>query len=383
MKEQMMKKILQINFNPNRIYGLDILRALAILFVVAGHGEILLPEKRSNFINAFIFDGVSIFFVLSGFLIGGIFIKILESQKLSCSVLLSFWLRRWFRTLPNYFLILIFLLIVNAVFTSGFNIYEYKNYFIFSQNLVSNHPYFFNEAWSLSVEEWFYFLIPILVFIVAKFSNLSTKKALLIIAVGILILVTFFRYYRFHELTTYSESDLDPIFRRQVFTRLDSLMYGVIGAYLSFYHQKFWQQHKKVWLAIGIFIFIIIKLSELNFLEFSQFYKCVFSYSVICFATLLLLPYLSAFKDGKGFVYKCITYISLISYSMYLINLSIVRVWILGNIDWSYVSSINGYLFVGFRYLLFWFLTIFFSILLYKNFEVPMMSVRDKIKSKY
>ena len=64
----MIKDFLRIEINTKRIYGLDILRAMAILFVVVGHGKYLLPEKLRYIHRIVVFDGVSIFFVLSGFL---------------------------------------------------------------------------------------------------------------------------------------------------------------------------------------------------------------------------------------------------------------------------------------------------------------------------
>ena len=82
------KNLFKITINPNRIYGLDILRAFAILFVVVGHGKHLLPDKYSKIHSYIVFDGVSIFFVLSGFLIGGILLKILREQELNRTVLL-------------------------------------------------------------------------------------------------------------------------------------------------------------------------------------------------------------------------------------------------------------------------------------------------------
>ena len=105
-----MKKFLTIEISDKRIYGLDILRALAILFVVVGHGKFLLPTKLYFLHEAFVFDGVSIFFVLSGFLIGGILIKLLDKSQPAKELLVDFWIRRWFRTLPNYFLVLFILL---------------------------------------------------------------------------------------------------------------------------------------------------------------------------------------------------------------------------------------------------------------------------------
>lgn len=376
-----MKNLLKIDLNPNRIYGLDILRALAILFVVAGHGAYLMPKARYKYINFFIFDGVSIFFVLSGFLIGGILIKILKENILDSKLIINFWIRRWCRTLPNYFLILIILLLLNYIFNDNFSIYDKKRYFLFAQNLFSEHPHFFPEAWSLSVEEWFYLLIPVILFILIKIFKISINNSVLFTAFGIIIGITLFRYFRYTSLTIDNISTWDRTLRKQVFTRLDSLMYGVIGAYIFFHFNFFWIKYKIHFLTLGIALFISMKL---NLLEFSLFglYNCVFLFSTTSLATLFLIPYLSCLKTGKGFIYKLITYISLISYSMYLINLKIVQKWILGNIDWTLLESFNGYLFLLLRYSLYWTLTIIISILIYKYFETPTMNLRDKIKIK-
>lgn len=375
-----MRKLLRIELNPNRIYGLDILRALAILFVVIGHGEYLMPIARYKYVNFFIFDGVSIFFVLSGFLIGGILIKILEKEKVNSKIILNFWVRRWFRTLPNYFLILLLLLFLNIVFNEHFSFYH-KRYFLFSQNLFTKHPGFFPEAWSLSVEEWFYLLIPIILFIFIKFLNLSVNKTIFLTAIGIIISVTLFRYFRYTTLTIDSTYIWDVTFRKQVFTRLDSIMYGVIGAYIFYYFKDFWLKKKLIFLFVGISLFLGMKFNVFNFEKFGL-YHCVFSFSTTSLATLFLLPFLSSLKAGKGFIYKFITYISLISYSMYLLNLSVVQHWILGSIDWTYLENLNGYLFLIIRYFSYWFFTIVISILIYKYFEIPTMNLRDKLKVK-
>ncbi|KFF11548.1 hypothetical protein IW15_15150 [Chryseobacterium soli] len=171
-----MMKVLSINIKQDRVFGLDILRCLAILFVVIGHGNYLLPTKISNIIDYFIFDGVSVFFVLSVFLIGGILIKEIENKDISFKLILNFWKRRWFRTLPNYFLILIILCILSVSFDKDFDgIRSIARYFVFSQNLFTPHPGFFPEAWSLSVEEWFYLLNPINYIIYFGYSKIIKK----------------------------------------------------------------------------------------------------------------------------------------------------------------------------------------------------------------
>lgn len=88
--------------NP-RVAGLDIMRTAAILPVVIGHGAPLLASTGGGFPWIPLPDGVDIFFVLSGFLIGQILFRI---PKITAPAVLAFWGRRWARTLPNYYLFL-------------------------------------------------------------------------------------------------------------------------------------------------------------------------------------------------------------------------------------------------------------------------------------
>ncbi len=374
----MLRNILKVKLDPNRIYGLDILRALAIIFVVMGHGKSYLPTEFHIVHSLIAFDGVSIFFVLSGFLIGGILIKLIENNETSFRLLKKFWIRRWFRTLPNYYLILILLVILGFYLDEGFSLAKVADYFVFSQNLYYPHPsWFFPEAWSLSVEEWFYILIPLVIFVFIRVLRFKPNKAILLTVISILFSVTLFRYYRFSlvEIETLGEWDLT--FRKQVFTRLDSLMFGILGAYVQYYREVYWKKHKMTMLFIGLSIFVLIKVMQLNkTAPVDGLYFCVFFFTIESCATLLTLPFLSNLKKGKGFLYRSITVISLISYSMYLINLGIVKKIIMKNIS-AYepiATSIDGLL----EYGTFWSITILLSILLYKYYELPTTRLRDR-----
>lgn len=369
-----MKNLLRIELDTNRIYGFDILRALAILFVLIHHSQTLIPEEKFKYIEPFLYDGVGIFFVLSGFLIGGILLKIMSNGKFTYVKLISFWKRRWLRTLPNYFLVLIILISLNLSFTKGFNLIEYIPFFFFSQNLFYKHPLFFSEAWSLSVEEWFYLLVPSILFILGLFRKSSLKKNLITTVVVIIITITLYRYFKFVNLE--SSGDYGLLFGRQVFTRLDCLMFGVLGAFVHFYNNSFWHKFRNLSLVLGLLFLITFKLVEICYAN--TLYYCVFSFSITSITTLFFLPYLSNIKKGKGFVFKILTYVSLISYSIYLINFSIVKFWILNNIDFSFLSDINGYLYLIVKLVMYWLLTIVLSILLYKYFEMPTTSLRDK-----
>jgi peptidoglycan/LPS O-acetylase OafA/YrhL len=51
-----MNKIFKINIDSNRIFGLDILRALAIMFVVIEHSKYILPQELRTINRFFVFD---------------------------------------------------------------------------------------------------------------------------------------------------------------------------------------------------------------------------------------------------------------------------------------------------------------------------------------
>ena len=91
-----------------RVFGLDVMRAAAILIVVDAHATIALKDYYSGaFWHHLLPDGVELFFVLSGFLIGGILIRSYEKNGgFDRDLLLNFWTRRWFRTLPAYYFVL-------------------------------------------------------------------------------------------------------------------------------------------------------------------------------------------------------------------------------------------------------------------------------------
>jgi peptidoglycan/LPS O-acetylase OafA/YrhL len=372
-----MRNILKIEIDPERVYGLDILRCMAILCVLFSHADMLLPYTVIHYFDPLIFDGVTIFFVLSGFLIGGILIRILEKEGASFKVLFNFWIRRWFRTLPNYFLILILLTILALLFTDGFTLLSARRYFFFSQNLFYTPlSHFFPESWSLSVEEWFYLLIPALIFSVLGMKLLGKKKGLVYSAVAVLLLATLFRLYTYFNIPAQDFSGWDAIFRKQVFARLDSLMYGVTGAYLAHYYKTSWIKYKMELLIAGICILVVAQLVYIKLKDHPDLYFCVFSFSINSLATLFLLPFLSEFKKGKGFLFRIITNMSLISYSAYVLHLSLIKVWILDSIDLT-ALSIYG---IIIKYLLFWILTIVLSVILYKYYELPLTNLRDKVK---
>jgi peptidoglycan/LPS O-acetylase OafA/YrhL len=169
-------------------------------------------------------------------------------------------------------------------------------------------------------------------------------------------------------------------FRKEVFTRLDSLMYGILGAYFSFYYQDKWKENKKLFMWMGILLLVIIRYIIPSVFHSRRLYDSVFSFSLLSLSILFFLPFFSNYKNGKGVFYKTITYLSLISYSMYLTNYSLVQGWIINKISWSSFFDPNFSITV--QYISYWVLTILFSLLLFKYFELPFTNLRDRNKLK-
>lgn len=359
--------------DKGRVFGLDVLRALAILFVILAHGSALLGDSTAGtFIRAISLDGVSIFFVLSGFLIGKILIRTLESGNTSAKSLFNFWKRRWFRTLPNYFLVL--LIILAYYFYMGRKDWSgIWHFFTFTQNFTSPHPPFFQEAWSLSVEEWFYLLIPIFLWLSVALFRLSPRWSVLIIAALVIAISTWSRYMWYHLITVddISLHTWDLNIRKTVLTRLDSIMFGVIGAWLASYTVQLWKKNRTLFFALGVVLLVSHRWLYFQFMHDINQYMAVYSFSLISVGTLLLLPLLSEWKNTRLPFAGFFTWTSILSYSMYLLHFTLVLNIIIRK---SSIVELNS----GLQFIIFIALTYGLSVLLYHLYEKRMTRLRDR-----
>lgn len=379
-----MRGLFKIEFDARRVYGLDILRAIAIITVMISHGDKLLPYTIAHFNDLAMPDGVFLFFVLSGFLIGGILIKVLERDGASLRTIKNFWIRRWFRTLPNYLLILTLLVLLRNIFNGGLHGVDVARYFFFVQNLHYPHPLFFSEAWTLSIEEWFYLTVPVLIFALVGIGRLSPKRAIPVAAIAVIAFSILFRLHRYDVQPAHTINDWDLYFRKEVVTRLDSLMFGVIGAWLAYYHKALWLKYRGRLFVIGLCGLVAEQFVSAYIVSGTHFskpavnlYLSVFSFEVVAASALLLLPLLSEMRTGQGRLYTGLTYISIISYSMYLTHVSLIQ-----GFAYTLTPFHIPYVTVLIRYVLYWGLTIGASILLYKNFEKPTTNLREKLERK-
>lgn len=313
-------------------------------------------------------DGVELFFVLSGFLIGTILIRTLEEkEKFGWSDLTNFWKRRWFRTLPNYYLILAinYWLVSSQIINGDINQFNWR-FLFFMQNLHEGFHSFFWESWSLSVEEWFYLLLPVLIVL---FRLLFNKKMTLLLAIVVMIIVPIL----LRVLSIDKGHDdfwFDVEVRKVVLFRLDTIIYGVLAAFVAYYYPKFWQKSRWIAFITGMLLMIVVlKVPH----PINTLYGNVIYFILISIAATLMLPLAAAIRmNPLGKVGDAITFISKISYSMYLVNLALVAQVIVKNFPPKTLEQ-NWLAYIGF-----WTATIVISTIIYYFFEKPMMKLRDR-----
>lgn len=368
--------------SEGRVFGLDILRAFAILFVIYSHSFFLIVDHiNERAYSFFSLDGVTLFFVLSGFLIGGILLRIINEKEFNSSDLLNFWIRRWFRTLPNYFFILLLLLGLSILLKRELST-ELPSYFLFLQNFISPHPSFFPEAWSLSVEEWFYLLVPLCLFLLVRFTGIPRKNLVLIIIFALVVLVTIFRAYRVNQLGINDFDSWDNYIRKTVLCRLDSIMFGFLGAWISFYHPEKWTKNKLAVFIPGLILIFIPQIVSYLY-GYTPIFNNYLSLSVTAIGTFLMLPLLSNYRSAKGIIARFIRFVSIHSYAMYLVNFSLVQLIIIPSLTTTILLFTSSHLTLSIiRYILYWLLTFLLSMLLYRYFEKPMMGLRERFRSR-
>jgi peptidoglycan/LPS O-acetylase OafA/YrhL len=172
--------------HPAHLPGLDLLRATAIVWVMAYH--LVSHGPRLPGIADLGWMGVDLFFVLSGFLIGGqIFAVCARPGGVRWS---DYVLRRALRVLPAYWAVLALYLWLPAWRESP-GLAPAWQFLTFTSNLFADYPRHaaFSHAWSLCVEEHFYLLLPLVVIVLARRPSLR-KGALFcvgLLAAGMLL----------------------------------------------------------------------------------------------------------------------------------------------------------------------------------------------------
>jgi peptidoglycan/LPS O-acetylase OafA/YrhL len=312
-----------------RLPELDGLRAIAVLLVLCAHLLCFMPIPWFALVVEKGWVGVDLFFVLSGFLIGGI----LLDNRPAENYYRVFYLRRFLRIVPLY-AVLVFpgLLILSCGLQSHFSGHSLAGQsavgawlcVFFVQNFGSlfhlDVPQYLAPTWSVAVEEQFYLLLPPLV------RNLDRKQILKILMVAIV----FAPLLRGIMIMALGSNATRPCYTLLP-CRWDSLLLGVACA-LACRHPNFRPWLASRWREAQIFWLLSI-LGSIAWLFCTQgrsdprFQFLGYTWIDLCFACTLLLAVMNpAGRLCRALSLPFFKPIATVSYGLYLLHSPILGI---------------------------------------------------------
>jgi len=348
-----------------RIFGLDLLRVLAVMAVIVAHAG-----YSKIFGIKYGYVAIESFFVMSGFLIGEMLIREFR-DGFSFSDLKIFWVKRWYRTLPLYYLVLLLKFIFLNPDDIGANILYYV---FFMQNNFYGIE-FFAVSWTLVLEEWFYLIVPLVIFLFFRKGIVSNKFyvfTIFIIAVSILL-----RFLYGHFRT-----DLYDAVNGNIILRFDAFIIGVGMASIKLFDYKWYKKLAEFkYFGLGILILIFSQLFYYDKLEVSSREllgagSIATQFFVMDLGIFFILPFLCeapifrSYKDGNKVIH-ILTWLSLLSYPMYLIHLEVQK----------YLPQVAPSLYFGGSlgsFVINTSVTILLSYVIYEAIHEPMLRIRSR-----
>ncbi|HEU4471289.1 MAG TPA: acyltransferase [Flavisolibacter sp.] len=363
------------------IKSLDGVRALAIILVMTFHAEL----------TEYGWIGVQLFFVLSGFLITGILWKEQASPESLGYKFKKFWVRRSLRIFPLYYGYVIAIALAYLLF--HFPPY-FEPFFPYLVTYTANFPLqllhstgnpLFNHLWSLSIEEQFYLLFPLIILLSPR--RFTKNLLLLIIFVSPVLRYFIGRYYAeqgFPELIVSNGVNFNTLCQLDAFCtggiiQVMSLekrvqrpfrLFGIIalltaGAGLLSYLQS--SSPYSYWLDLGFYHYL------------TGNYQHVWHYTLLnlTFASFLLalvsvnsqerFPGIRRFLENKWLVK-----IGRVSYGMYLFHW-LIWVYVFMNIFRPETYLVKALIFIPYLVAVY-----LFSELSYKFYEEPFIKLKDR-----
>jgi peptidoglycan/LPS O-acetylase OafA/YrhL len=225
-----LRRLFGLDLLDNRYPSLHGLRVVGILLVLQYHVTQSLGQavhlpigKAWEKFSLSIFFGMDLFFVLSGFLIGSILLRSVETSKPTPpGYLRRFYLRRAFRTFPSYYVALTFLALTTVLLPWQRHNLPYDYAYLTNYFPYSVMPW----GWSLCVEEHFYLLVP---FLFIGLRKMRSDGARLAVLGALFVTPPLLRLY----LYLYDRDALGLAYVH-THTRFDALVGGILTAFVQY-----------------------------------------------------------------------------------------------------------------------------------------------------
>lgn len=221
-----------IRAGASYIYELECVRGIAILLVFAFHvyGVSMGDSAREpTLLNSFMIGGntgVTLFFVLSGFLLSQPWLKVLVDGTARRPSIGRFYVARLLRVLPLYYFAVLLSVLVSGKWFVGLKaaVFGFVGFDIFPYSVV---------WWTLSTEVQFYLLLPL--FCGAWLRARSLRYALLVA-----LALWLYCYINFVLLAPNSGRGLSYAMTKSLFARLPAFLIGIAAAWVYLGSRDWW-----------------------------------------------------------------------------------------------------------------------------------------------
>lgn len=365
--------------------GLDYLRTLSISIVLANHCLIgfffetgkATPTGITAQLSASAIISIEWLFVLSGYLIGTMMIRSFEKPGTWFDRTREFWLRRWFRTIPNYYLFLaVNVALVHAGVAAG--AFDWT-YLVFSQNLYRPEavPHFFGESWTLATDEWFYFVVPLLLGLALLLRRLSLDTAFLLTAATLIVLPAVARGV--HPVPP-DFFEWDAQIRRITVFHLDATGWGVLAAAVNRWKKRWWLDRAGMKALLGAATTALGLAMIWTLVGYGwqptwwHSFMNALSLSLMGAGTFLALPWITSLVLRRDLLDRFVEKTSLYSYSIYLCHFPLI--FIARHVASLSNESAGAIVFVTVAA---WLFAVYLvSALVFHGFEKPVSDLRER-----
>lgn len=326
--------------------ALDGLRACAIIFVLLYHARV--PGFRMGRL------GVDLFLVLSGFLITSILLDELRAEgRIN---LVRFYLRRGLRLLPAFFVMVGVSLIASSYLLSAPKHQANVDAAVLSSAYMMNWrtalgftaKNMFIHCWSLSLEEQFYLLWPLILWsLIAHYGPSGAPRAIVRLIAAVCVVRCLIAFQGTHWDSIYEWTH----------TRADSLLAGcVVGccytpALVEWVRQR-QRSFEHALIANGALLLVLgwtLSLAEQkDYLKYAGF-------THVALTAALLVIHLVVFEESRlgGFLSsRPLVHVGRLSYGLYLWHYPIIKL-LRGSLDWAailLISALLSYLLAAWSY---------------------------------
>ena len=318
---------------PRRYPTLDLLRLVAITLTMLAHASGIV--QRVFFFRPFqggLWMGVDLFMLISGWLLGG---QLLRDARRGNFAPRRFYVKRWLRTLPPYYFMLVVLYCFGLPHVGGLDGTEHVidtartdhlhpglpwqvivTHLTFLQRYIP--PNLYGVSWSLCVEEHFYLFLPLVVMALMRWPRLSFAVALVVVIEAFAVAC---------RVATFNDYTWAP---QETHMRCHGLFIGMLFSWINIHRPEYWARLGRFATAFGL-VGIVASLAVMASISDTAPTRWAYIGVPTIGTWALALLFIACVHERSPFSrasFPGLQYLGELTYPIYLVHNVLPRAWL-------------------------------------------------------